>query len=447
MAEQTQRQWNWNDGGRFHCGFVGLTGDCVVRAIAIATGENYRHVYDSLGTAALKSPRQGVNLDVTRDYLESRGWQFHDTIEEPINRPWDTESPSDDELATLAQTPLPDGIVIVWLRSEHSRRAGHLCSVVNQVVQDTWDPSQEPSLRVAGYWTNAAADQQLAAGTHPGAVTATANGSGPSDDSGSGEQVLTQREFDRIMHRLRSLDNTAKNAASTEGEKRNAIRMMQNLMLRHNLSRQDLAASDTDRQLALTRLACPVNGRRAMQWEKSLAHYVTTNVFPMTFWYVQSAGHRTLFFFYGPLKDVQNCIALFRELLVTIAAAAKLQYGGFSRGSGASYCEGYVRGLPHGDQHDAIPAGDGARHGAAGKPSPAVTAEQLHANRELIQARALALKKTVLDWLDQECGVQLYTSRGAGRMERDPAAEARGSLHGSQHRIDAPGAPKRLGHR
>ncbi len=35
---------------------------------------------------------------------------------------------------------------------------------------------------------------------------------------------------------------------------------------------------------------------------------------------------------------------LFRELIVTIAAAAQVRFGGYYRGSGASYAEGYVQG-------------------------------------------------------------------------------------------------------
>ncbi len=409
-------QWNWNDGGRFACGFVGLTGDCVARSIAIATGENYRHVYDALGEAALKTPRRGVAVSVSGAYLKERGWEYHHALD------------VDGRDLPLANATLPTGVVIVQLSPEGRSRTGHLCTVINQVIHDTWDASEDESLGFVGYWTCDSVNQQLASGTHPSTVAA---------KGGDGDQVLTQQEFDRIMHRLRSLDNTAKNAGSTEGEKRNAIRMMQNLMLRHNLTRQDLAGADEGQQLSFTKQNCPVNGRRALGWEKSLAAYVTATIFPMTGWYFTSAGHRTLFCFYGPLKDVENCIQLFRELLVTIAAAAKLQYGGFSRGSGASYCEGYVRGLPRGDQPDG--AGDGA--------APSVATEATAETLSLIQTRSLALKKTLRNWLHTECGVQLVTSRRPGRSERDPAAEARGNQHGAQHRVEAPGGPKRIGYR
>lgn len=41
-----------DDGGRAMAGFIGYAGDCVTRAIAIATGLPYRQVYDDLNEIA-----------------------------------------------------------------------------------------------------------------------------------------------------------------------------------------------------------------------------------------------------------------------------------------------------------------------------------------------------------------------------------------------------------
>jgi hypothetical protein len=46
-----EAKWIWHDGGRAGAGFVGSTGDCVVHAIAIATGKEYREVYDAIYAA------------------------------------------------------------------------------------------------------------------------------------------------------------------------------------------------------------------------------------------------------------------------------------------------------------------------------------------------------------------------------------------------------------
>ena len=54
----------WDDGGRAISGFVGLTGDCVTRSIAIATGLAYRDIYQTLMQRHGSSPRNGVPQSV-----------------------------------------------------------------------------------------------------------------------------------------------------------------------------------------------------------------------------------------------------------------------------------------------------------------------------------------------------------------------------------------------
>lgn len=397
----------WNDGGRASCGFVGLVGDCVVRSIAIGTGRNYRDVYVEIGKASEKTPRQGVTTTIAAEYLSRLGWRFT----EGKGRLFGTES-------------VPEGVVIVHLSVPDSPRKGHFCTVIDRVIHDTWNPSDEEEYVINGFWTCDLAD------TTPGGAPRFRLSA--SDDrqvhatSACEEQVLTQKEFERILHRLRSLENTANNHASTEGEKRNALRMMQNLMLRHNLSREDITDDDNLERMSFSKMACPVSGRRAHLWEKSLAAYLTREIFPMTAWYLGTKGNRTLFWFFGPVEDVQNCIALFRELLVTIAASAQLRYGGHTRGSGASYAEGYVRGLPR-------------REDSESKTSPQVIIENA-----LIYTRVLAVRDAALDWLRLECGISLSTSRRSGRDQYDPNAAALGKKHGSTHDLSVPSGPKRI---
>ena len=386
----------WNDGGRAAGEYVGLTGDCVTRAIAIATGKVYRDVYSELGDAALKSPRNGVPAEIAAVYLRERAWQRSNGFGKEF-----------------VIGDLPKGVVVVHL-SWRDETSQHLCTVIDHVVHDTWNPGDDDDYIVECYWTcpNVSRDTTLPI---PGPKRRI-----------SKEQEVTQREFDRVLKRLRALDSTAINRASTEGEKRNALRMMQNLMLRHNLSRDDIVNDDDVKHVQFTRIACPVNGRRACDWERKLASYVTQQIFPTIQWYWSTKGHRTFFWFYGPLVDVQNGIALFRELLLTIAAAAQLQYGGCVRGSGASYAEGYVSGLPRSESD------------SAGKD------EQVMSERALIQTRTIALHSAADQWLDLECNIELSTTSGSGRNYHDDAAESRGKLHGAQHKLTVPGGPKRI---
>lgn len=86
-----------NDGGRAAAGYSGTTGDCVTRAIAIATGKPYQEIYDALNDLAknerrgrrrggargkgISSARGGVYRQTYDRYLKSMGRVFTPTME------------------------------------------------------------------------------------------------------------------------------------------------------------------------------------------------------------------------------------------------------------------------------------------------------------------------------------------------------------------------------
>jgi hypothetical protein len=385
----------WNDGGRAASGFVGTTGDCVTRAISIATGRAYKEVYEAIFSASGATPRNGVATVVFDQYLTDRGWQRTDFPSTPFN-----------------VNRLPKGVVIVRL-SNSSKRSGHLSCVIDRVIHDTWNPADDV-YNLISIWI------------HPSfAAEGTAPILAPKRKP-SHEQELTQAEFDKVLRRLRALDRTAKNEASTEAERQNALRAIQTLMLQNNLSREDIREDDNVAGVSFARIACYVNGVRKCRWESSLATYVCSDVFTSVQVYTSTGGKRSQLVFYGPIQDVRNAIQLFRELLLTIATAAKLKYGGYARGSGASYCEGYVRGLPRGGELDASTAG-----------------EVVSANA-LIQTRMLAMRKSATDWLSEECGISLRNVSSSGRYGYDPVAASHGKVDGASHKIEKPDAIKRI---
>lgn len=71
--ENQKLKFVWNDGGRAASGFVGSAGDCVARAIAIATGKPNREVYGALGEIAGETARNGVIQQFTRQYSNHSG--------------------------------------------------------------------------------------------------------------------------------------------------------------------------------------------------------------------------------------------------------------------------------------------------------------------------------------------------------------------------------------
>lgn len=135
----------YDDGGREQSGYKGVTGDCVTRAIAIATGKPYQEVYDALNAMAedekitkckrkKSNSRTGVYRVTYQKYLESIGWKWIACME--IGKGCQTHLKSEE---------LPKGKIIC-------RLSKHLCAVVDGVIHDIYDPSRDGSRCVYGYF-------------------------------------------------------------------------------------------------------------------------------------------------------------------------------------------------------------------------------------------------------------------------------------------------------
>lgn len=135
----------YSDGGRSQY-FKGTTGDCVCRAIANATGLDYKAVYDMINTTAKgerltkKNPRRsnarnGVFRTTEKKVIENLiGWEWHPTMR--IGQGCKVH---------LTEDELPDGNLIVAV-------SGHLTCVKDGVLYDTYDCSREGNRCVYGYW-------------------------------------------------------------------------------------------------------------------------------------------------------------------------------------------------------------------------------------------------------------------------------------------------------
>lgn len=137
---QTDPPWVYDDGGRGAAGFRGETGDCVARALAIATGEPYRVVYDELAgrAAALgrpRSARNGVPRKAYEGFLVDRGWRWIPTMRIGVGC-----------RVHLRSDELPGGRIV-------ARLSKHVVAVVDGVVHDTHDPTRGGTRCVYGYFT------------------------------------------------------------------------------------------------------------------------------------------------------------------------------------------------------------------------------------------------------------------------------------------------------
>ena len=134
-----------DDGGREEAGFKGRTGDCVTRAIAIATGVPYKEVYNALNELAKNertgkrkkkksAARTGVYKDTARKYIESLGWEWVPTMQ--IGQGCKVHLRGDE---------LPSGRLIVKVSK-------HMTAVIEGVIYDTYDCSRQGQRCVYGYY-------------------------------------------------------------------------------------------------------------------------------------------------------------------------------------------------------------------------------------------------------------------------------------------------------
>jgi hypothetical protein len=147
--------WVRTDGGRCAAGYHRVSGGCVPRAIAIATGKPYREVHDALVATTLhyvkthrnliagwiKRSRGGCGFDpangsyqkIYGPYLNSIGWQFTPT-----------------KKVRLRADELPPGRLIVIVYR-------HAVAVIDGVIHDTEYCAGAGRRPVTGYYTNARA--------------------------------------------------------------------------------------------------------------------------------------------------------------------------------------------------------------------------------------------------------------------------------------------------
>lgn len=135
-----------DDGGRKAAGFKGTTGDCVARAVAIATQQDYLTVYEQLSegcrterTSRLsararqrkdtRSARDGVHVKRKwfKDYMTRLGWVWVPTM----------------GIGTgcrvhLNEKELPLGRLIVSVSK-------HYTAVIDHVIRDMHDPQRQSS--------------------------------------------------------------------------------------------------------------------------------------------------------------------------------------------------------------------------------------------------------------------------------------------------------------
>ena len=141
-------EFKYNDGGRELSGFKGDAGDCVCRAISIAAELPYLEVYKKLseGNAnqrsskhtkkGAKSARNGIYTGRKwfKEYMADLGFTWTPTMF--IGSGCTTH---------LKSSELPSGRIICSVSK-------HWVSVIDGVINDTYNCSREETRCVYGYW-------------------------------------------------------------------------------------------------------------------------------------------------------------------------------------------------------------------------------------------------------------------------------------------------------
>lgn len=140
----TAIEYQYDDGGRADAGYKGTTGDCVVRAITIASGLPYQQVYDDLNVLAKderprghrkrSNARTGVQKPTIRRYMESLDFEWVPTM--GIGTGCKVHLKADE---------LPSGTLVVSVSK-------HLAAVIDRVLHDNHDSSRDGTRCVYGYW-------------------------------------------------------------------------------------------------------------------------------------------------------------------------------------------------------------------------------------------------------------------------------------------------------
>ena len=135
----------YSTGGREKYFKSNVVGDCVCRAIANATGMDYKQVYDLINSYAKKehlskrkkkksNARNGVTKDTMWRILTDLGWKWIPTM--LIGSGCQVH---------LNEKELPDGTLIVSVSK-------HLTCVKNRKLYDTYDCSRGGTRCVYGYY-------------------------------------------------------------------------------------------------------------------------------------------------------------------------------------------------------------------------------------------------------------------------------------------------------
>lgn len=127
-------KFQFDDGGRSKY-FKGQVGDCGVRALAIASGNDYKETYNLVKKIVGYSPRNGIQLKDFRFLDKKLGYKWVACM----------------KIGSGCKVHLRDG-EIPMKGSIICSVSRHYVAVIDGVIHDLYDCSREGNRCVYGYW-------------------------------------------------------------------------------------------------------------------------------------------------------------------------------------------------------------------------------------------------------------------------------------------------------
>jgi len=237
-------------------------------------------------------------------------------------------------------------------------------------------------------------------------------------------------ELGTIQRRVKAMLATAANTGSTPNEIATAMSMATKLMEKYNLEREDIEQIDDSKAFDLSKIEfdkVTVTGKssKGYRWEVALANFICEFVAGANYYSSKQnamplvpvrSGYKQVKtkVFYGPTEDVQLAAALYRGLHHMAYTYAMKMYGGWCKGSGGSFCQGFVEGLKeaHTDAEEATV-----------NTTTALTVVNM----------SKAITKVSKGWLKEKHGIKLSTGSGLGGVRnKDAGAYRNGKTLGGQ---------------
>lgn len=245
-----------------------------------------------------------------------------------------------------------------------------------------------------------------------------------------------KNDIDKITSKLAKLIRLSEDNNASDGEIENALNMAQQIMAKHNLTRDDIDTENDDfSKIRMNRAFVTCLNNNASTWESLLARFCSDFVKNCGyyknsgFYGINKTSKRTVFFFYGSENEVEVAIDLFNELQQAISTMAVTRYNTFYRGDGGAYAEGFVNGLREANERARIELEED---------------EQTSALILMSDKTSLAIVNEAKNWLSKEHNVRLYRGPGTRGASGSGNARSLGRKDGKNYNIGNRKATKKI---